>query len=106
MLDFSQMPRFKEFESKILFMISSWSTCFQAPPEQIERQIPIAHAWCDHNPRKAFKKDPVRFLFNWLKIADRKGTLQHHRSFVYQEQRPPESEQLTYEDIQAMKGSR
>lgn len=98
------MPRFKKEETRILLMISIWAACFQVEPEQIERQIPIAHEWCERNPRKAFKKDAVRFLFNWLKIADRKGSLKHRPAAFYREYIPPIEDRLTYDDIQKAKG--
>lgn len=42
---------------------------------EIHRQILMAHAWADNNPGRAPRKDIMRYLNNWMQIADRKGSM-------------------------------
>jgi len=60
---------------EIISLVPEWAHAFEVETVAILRQIPIAHAWCNSNPRKAPKKDPVRFLHNWMRIAKKMGTL-------------------------------
>jgi hypothetical protein len=102
MLDFEKMPRFAGFSFPITMKITEWSAAFEVPDEEIERQIKIAHAWADNNPKKAPKKDILRYLNNWLNIADRKGSLR--RSSKPVPPRAPDTEgDMTMEDLRAIR---
>ena len=70
-LDFDKLPRFKKAAFEIVGMLQVWADAFGVERAAIERQIPIAHAWCDSNARRAPKKNMVRFLFNWMTHAQR-----------------------------------
>jgi len=69
------MPRFFNDRFGITAMVSEWSRAYEVPPAAIERQIPIAHAWCNSNPMKAPKRNPMRFLHNWMRLAKKYGNL-------------------------------
>lgn len=75
MLDFEQFPRFKMASFQIVTLIPQWAKAYEVETEAIIRQIPIAHAWCNSNPKKAPKTNPVRFLHNWMRIAKKMGNL-------------------------------
>lgn len=75
MLDFSSMPRFEKQKFQIFNLVEEWASAYGVDSAAILRQIPIAHAWCNANPKRAPKHDVARFLYNWMGIAKRKGTL-------------------------------
>ena len=74
MIEFNFLPRFKEFQFQVVCQVPVWARVFEVDPKEVERQIMVAHAWIDNNPRKA-PKNILRFLNNWMSIADRKGSL-------------------------------
>ena len=74
-LDFVKMPRFQKHSMKIWQLIPQWAHAHQVPEEAVIHQLYIAHAWADSNPKKAPKKDPVRFLWSWMAQAKRYGNL-------------------------------
>ena len=93
MLDLESLNRFRDFKFQILKLIPEWAQVYQVSQEAVMRQIQWAHAWCNANPRKAPKKDPVRFLGNWMRIAKQMGTLvSHPRETAYREEKPSEEE--------------
>ena len=97
-MDFNRLPRFKAFQFQIVCQISTWAEVFEAEPKEIERQIGIAHAWADNNPKKAPRKNVMRFLNNWMQIADRKGSMR--KSASPPAPKPPESEpNMTFEEM-------
>lgn len=75
MMDFSPFVRFQQVRFKIISLIPEWAQAYQVDEQAIERQIGIAHCWCNANPKKAPKKDPVRFLNNWMRLAKKMGSL-------------------------------
>lgn len=75
MIDFDKLPRFRGGQFTILCLISEWAAAYEVEPAAIERQIPIAHVWCNSNPKRAPRRDPVRFLHNWMRIAKERGNL-------------------------------
>ena len=72
---FINFPRFKEHSFRIVSLIPEWARAYQVPEQAILRQLSYAHAWINANPRKAPKRDPVRFLFNWMRLAQKYGNL-------------------------------
>jgi len=72
------LPRFKNDQFEIITRIPEWARAFQVEPREIERQIGIAHAWINNNPKKGPKKSVMRFLNNWMSIADRKQSLRRN----------------------------
>jgi hypothetical protein len=78
-LDFNRLPKFRTFQMQILAMVPEWAMAYDVPEAEILRQIPWAHGWILSNPRKAPKKDMVRFLFNWMRKSHQMGTLRKHR---------------------------
>lgn len=92
-LDFEKLPRFKDQGFRIVSLVCEWAFAYQVEPAAIERQIPIAHAWCNSNPKRAPKRDAVRFLNNWMRIAKGLGTL------VTQEPDRRYKESATQEDM-------
>ena len=103
MLDLETLPRFKKFSFEIINLIPEWAKAYEVETVAIMRQIPIAHAWCNANPKKAPKRDPVRFLHNWMRLAKKMGNLvtaQPNRLFREQ---APEDEVMTGEDFAKMR---
>ena len=102
MIDFSQAPRFKPFQFQIVTLVPEWARAFEVEPAAIERQIPIAHVWMVSNPKKAPKKDMIRFLNNWMRIAKKMGSLVKAPPPLYQE-KPPDDEVMTADDFKRMR---
>jgi hypothetical protein len=97
-VDYYLLPRFREFQVKIAHAMQDWHVAFGVDLKEIERQVRIAHAWCDNNPRRAPKKDIPRFLNNWMQIADRKGSLKKMSAPIAP--RAPEVEtDMSYEEM-------
>lgn len=104
MIDFAHLPRFQSRQLQIVSMISIWAQGFQVDLAAIERQIPIAHAWADSNPKRAPKRNMVRFLFNWMTRAQRWGNLVvKQRDLSYKETQAPEDEIMTGDDFRRMR---
>lgn len=74
-IDFEKLPRFKPHAMKIFPLIEEWAAAYDVPREAIIRQLSWAHGWCLSNPKRAPKKDIVRFLFNWMRLAKKMGNL-------------------------------
>lgn len=99
-LNFKNLPRFQSKELEILSMIPHWANTFHVPEAEIERQIGIAHGWIDVNPKKA-PKMVMRYLFNWLCIANRKYELLRQPRQNYKEEIPQDP--MTGDDWTKMK---
>lgn len=83
-------------------MIPTWAIAFGVDEKAIIRQIPIAHAWIDSNPRKGPKRDIIRFLFNWLTKAQKFGNLVAEvKVNAYKEK--PTNEDMTVEEMQEIR---
>lgn len=102
MIDLNLFPRFKDWSFKIAEQITVWSKAFQVEPGEIERQIAIAHAWCENNKAKAPKKDIMRFLNNWMQIADRKHSLRRGTPKVEPREPDPEPD-MSVEELIAIR---
>ena len=74
-LDFSLMTKFKPFQFEIVTRTPEWARTFEVDVSEIERQIGYAYGWIMNNPKKAPKKNIMRYLYNWMLIARRKGSL-------------------------------
>lgn len=96
-LDFSLLPRFRNGQARIFSLLREWAVAYKVPEAAIEDQIRTAHAWCNANPRKAPKKDAVRFLFNWMGKANKYGNLGSSRHENYHE--PETKEDMTFEEL-------
>jgi hypothetical protein len=103
MLDFDRMPRFKNDAAEIFQMIERWSDSLQVDPKAILRQIPIAHGWCDSNPKKAPRRDILRFLFNWMKKAQQLNHLVVQPKVQTYKPPPIEGELMTAEDFRKIR---
>ena len=102
-MDFEKLPRFKRETIGIVCRVTEWANLFGVEMEEIERQIMLAHGWADNNPKKAPKKNILRYLYNWMLIADRKGSLRKKPLRNYRENRPPEEEWMTGEDFRRLR---
>lgn len=102
MIDFNQLPRFKSDQFGIVSKIPNWAFTFAVEREDVERQIMFAHGWCENNPKKAPKKNVMRFLYNWMLIANRKGSLVPKREDRKYKELPVE-EDMTFEEMQAIR---
>jgi len=102
-MDFDKMPRFKMNALQITCKVSEWSEIFKVEPSEIERQIELAYGWMVNNPRRAPKSDVMRYLYNWMLIADRKLSMRKRPVDNFKEVRPPEDEILTGEDFARMR---
>ena len=100
-MDFDKLPRFKSFTFQITIQIPIWADAFQVEPQEIERQIAISHTWIDANPRKA-PKNVMRFLQNWMAIADRKHSLRRSARPVTPREPDPEPD-MTFEEMVAIR---
>jgi hypothetical protein len=56
-------------------MIPQWAEAFETSEAAVIRQLAWAHGWIDCNPKKAPKKDVMRFLWNWMRTAKKMGNL-------------------------------
>lgn len=96
-IDFRILPRFREHAYRITQLVAEWAIGYEVHQDAIIRQLGVAHAWISSNPRKAPKKDVVRFLFNWMRKAKEHGNL---RVPVASRKREPEPEpEMTYEEM-------
>ena len=99
---FEKLPRFKSHAMQIIHLIPQWSFANEVSPEAITRQLYIAHAWCDSNPKRAPKKDPARFLWSWMRQAKKYGNLTATpRDTTYRE--APTQEDMTVEEMIAIR---
>lgn len=73
--DFQKLPKFRPSATKIIPLIPEWAQAYDVPVLAIEKQLAWAHGWILSNPKKAPKKDFVRFLFNWMRKAKEFGNL-------------------------------
>lgn len=103
MINFEQMPRFKAHHFEIMSKVSEWAHAYGVPVEAVERQIPVSHAWCNANPKKAPKSDPVRFLFNWMRIAKSMGNLTVNAPGIPFKEAAPGDEVMSGDDFKRMK---
>ena len=69
------MPKWMPEACDIMALTETWARAYQVPREAIVRQIPLAYAWCLSNTKKAPKKQITRFLYTWMKNAQRWGNL-------------------------------
>ncbi len=92
-----------KLKSRISELLPVWEASYRYT--NIRNQIIYAHTWLIENPERD-KKDYVRFLGNWLRRADQQG-FERRRMVAtysnYKEERPPDEEILTGEDIAAMR---
>lgn len=104
MINFEPLARFRDNSYKINSLISEWAKAYEVPLEAVEKQVYVAHAWCNSNPKKAPKKDPVRFLNNWMRIAKSMGSLVSKPvDTVYKPIKVNEDEIMTGDDFKRMK---
>lgn len=97
-INFESLPRFKTSQFTIVCLIAEWASAYEVELQAIERQIPIAHAWCNANPKRAPRRDPVRFLYNWMRIAKKAGNLvSHEPDRRYREEIPQDD--MTVEEM-------
>jgi hypothetical protein len=99
---FKNLPKFQNQWFAIWTMIDEWARSFDVPREEIVRQLSWAHGWILSNPKKAPKKDMVRFLFNWMRKAHQMGTLKKHRAPEKLHHDMPREEPATEEDLRWM----
>lgn len=88
---------------KIVELIPEWAEAHEVKHDAIVNQIYIAHAWCNSNPKKAPKKNPVRFLWSWMAAAKRYGNL---KSPVPATAKQPEvipPEDMSFEEMVAIR---
>lgn len=97
------MPRFGKHQYEIVGLITEWARAYEVEPAAIERQIPIAHAWINSNPKKAPKKDPVRFLNNWMRLAKKMGNLVAKQPDRKYKEPAPEDEVMSGDDFAKMR---
>lgn len=104
MIDFSHLPRLKPFQFEITCKLSEWARTFEVDEVEIERQILYAAGWIQNNPKKAPKKDMMRFLYNWLLIAKRKGSLIAKRQDITYKEKPSEDdEELSLDEMREIR---
>ncbi len=97
MLDFNQIPRFKNSQFEIVTLVPEWARAYEVEEAAIERQIYIAHAWINSNKRRAPKRSYTRFLMNWMRKAMEYGNLKVPQVAV---PRPPDPEgDMTIEEL-------
>jgi hypothetical protein len=92
-------------QAKIEGLVVEWKRAY--PTIDIKNQLAWAHSWLVSNPKNV-KKDIPRFLNNWMKgeerrNQERRGGIERRQVQTYKEDRPPEDEVMTAEDIQKMK---
>lgn len=99
MFDLDSMKYFQPQKFLILMEIPEWARIFEVPEAEIMRQIQYAHGWIHNNPQKRPKKNIKRFIYNWLMIAQRMGSLvKNQKDLTYRE--PPVQEDMTFEEMQ------
>ena len=104
-MNFDCMPRFKAFQFEIVTRVPDWARVYQVPSDAIERQIGIAHEWARNNPKRAPKKDILRYLHNWMAIAHRSGSLLNKETHRLYKENSPEDEIMSGDDFKRMRES-
>lgn len=74
-LNFHQMPKWMPEALQIQMMIDVWARGYDVPREAVIRQIPIAYAWAQSNPKKAPRKNILRYLNTFMRKAQEFGNL-------------------------------
>ena len=101
-LDYLKLPRFKADAFKISNLIPQWAEAYEVSTAAIVRQIPIAHAWADSNPKKAPKTNVTRFLHTWMRNAKKYGNLVSAPVDRAYHDNPPEAD-MTIEEMQEIR---
>lgn len=102
-MDFMKLPRFKSQAVEIVCKMPEWAETFKVDVAEIERQMGFAHGWADNNPKKAPKKNMIRYLYNWMLIAERKNSLRKRKVENFKENRADDNEIMTGEDWKRMR---
>lgn len=101
MIDFDKFARFRGFQMQIVCRIPEWVDIFDVPQGEIERQLALAHGWADNNPKKAPKTNMMRYLYNWLLIAQRKGSLLKKPRENWSEEKT--SDEMSFEEMREIR---
>jgi hypothetical protein len=101
-LDFRQMPKWMSDSLLIMTSIGDWAKRFDVDEDEIRRQIGLAYGWTINNPRKAPKKNVMRYLYNWMLIAQRKGSMAK-RSVKPKEKYPDPESDMSLEEMRAIR---
>lgn len=101
-IDFEKTPRFKFHQIQINRLIPQWAFAHQVSEDEIVRHIYQAHAWCDSNPKKAPQKNPVRFLWSYLRLAKKYGNLVATRRDTTYRDEPVEGD-MTVDELIAIR---
>ena|SRR6266446_6230044 len=101
-MDFDRMPKFKSLAFEIVTRIGDWAWCYEVDCKDIERQVAIAHMWIVNNPKRAPRKDIMRFLNNWMSIASRIGSLSR-KTATFKESLPDPQDVMSGNDFARMR---
>jgi hypothetical protein len=99
-MNLENLPRFRDHACRINELIPVWAQSYQVSTAAIERQILFAAGWCASNPRRAPKRDVVRFLFNWMSKAKKMGNLVEEKKIMPIVEIEPD---LSYEEMVAIR---
>lgn len=101
-MDFEKLPRFKGFQLDIHCQIPVWADAYRVEQTEIERQIDMAHVWAVNNPKRAPRKDIMRYLNNWMALAEQKGSMRRQDRRSGQDRRvvnPDPEPDMSYEEM-------
>lgn len=87
---------------EIQALVETWARAYEVPREAVIRQIPIAYAWCMSNKNKQPKKNVIRFLFNFMRLAKKYGNLTTTEKKLYQEA-PAAAEDMSFEEMRQIR---
>jgi hypothetical protein len=99
-MNLENLPRFRDHSIKINELIPIWAQSYQVSEAAIERQILFAHGWIMSNPRRAPKRDIVRFLYNWMSKAKKMGNLVQEKKIIPTMEKDPD---MSYEEMVAIR---
>lgn len=101
-VDFEKLPRFKAKAAEIESLIDEWAAAYDVPNDAIIRQISVAHAWCNANPKKAPKDRITRFLWNWMGKAREWGNLKSAQRPTIKP-KEDDNRDMTYDEMVAIR---
>lgn len=101
-MTFERLNRFHGFQLQIVCQIPLWAQGYKVEPDEIERQILLAHGWAENNPKRAPKSAVMRYLNGWMSLADRKGSMRRVERRLKPREPEPEPD-MSYEDMVAIR---
>ena len=101
-LDFREFPKWMPNSLEIMALVDVWAKAHEVSRGAIIRQISIAYAWTQANPKKAPKRLIARFLHSWMAQAKRYGNLKV-KAEPWKPSAPEPECEMTIEEMRAIR---